>query len=101
MLIVGSASDCRMQGTKHRLEHLMRLRRLRSLKNNYGTCKATFSLVEIKETYGFNYPKSKPHFFSLDKREKMGVLRGYCKVEESKIICWALGLFRGRLVVQG
>ena len=57
--------------------------------------------MEIKETYGFNYPESKPHFFSSDKREKTEVLRGYCRVDGSKNICWAFNLVRGRLVVLG
>jgi len=97
MLVVGSTSHRRMQGTRHRLEHLMRCRGLRSVKNSYGTHEVTFSRMEIKETYGFTYPKSKPHFFSLDKREKTGVLRDYCRVDRSKNICWALGFVRRRL----
>ena len=100
MLVPGLASHHRMQGTERRLDQLMRYRGLQSVKNNYGTCKATFSPVEIKETYGFNYPKSKPHFFSLDKREKTEVLRGYCRDKGPKNICWALGLVRGHFVVR-
>ena len=91
MLAIGSTSHHKMQGTKRRLEHLMRHRGLRSVRNSYGTHKATFSSVEIKETYGINYPKSKPRFFSLDRREKTEVLRGYCRVKGSKNACWALG----------
>ena len=92
MLAVGSTSHRKMQGTKCHLEHLMKHCGLRNVKNNYGTRKVTFSRVEIKETYGINYPKSKPHFFSSDKSEKIGVLRGYCRDEGPKNICWALGL---------
>jgi len=65
MPAVGSTSHRKMQGTKCLLGHLMRHRGLRSVRNNYGTREATFSRVEIKETYGINYPKSKPHFFLL------------------------------------
>ena len=57
-------SHRKMQGTKRRLEHLMRHRGLRSIRNSYGTRETTFSHVGIKETYGINYTKSKPHFFS-------------------------------------
>ena len=70
MPAVGSTSHRKMQGKKRHLEHLMRHRGFRSFRNSYGTHEATFSRVEIKETYGINYPKSKPHFFSLDRREK-------------------------------
>ena len=70
MLVVGSTSHCKMQGTKRRLEHLMRHLGLRSVRNNYGTCKATFSCVEIKETYGINYPKSNLIFSPRARREK-------------------------------
>jgi len=81
-----------MQGTKHRLEHLMRHRGLQSIRNSYRTCDVIFSRAEIKETYGINYPKSKPHFFSSDGRGKTGVLRGYCRDKGPKNICWTLGL---------
>ena len=87
MPAIGYASHCRMQGTKRHLEHLMRRRGLRSVRNSYWTCEATFLRVEIKETYEFNYPKSKPHFSSSDKGEKTEVLRGYRKVEGPKNIC--------------
>ena len=100
MPAIGSISHHKMQGTKHRLEHLMRHRGLRNVRNSYETRKATFSSVEIKETYVINYPKSKPHFFSSDKKEKTGVLRGYCRDEGPKNICWALGLVRGHFVVR-
>ena len=99
MPTVGFTSHHKMQGTKRRLEHLMGHCRLRSVRNSYETRKATFSSVEIKETYVINYPKSKPHFFSSDKKEKTGVLRGYCRDEGPKNICWALGLVRGHIVV--
>jgi len=95
MPAIGSTSHHKMQGTKRRLEHLMRHRGLRSVRNSYGTRKATFSSVEIKETYVINYPKSKPNFFSSNKKEKIGVLRGYCRDEGPKNICWALCLVRG------
>ena len=62
MPAVGSTSHCRMQGTKHSLEHLMRHRGLRSIRNSYGTSEALFSCVEIRKTIGFNSPKSKLHF---------------------------------------
>ena len=79
MPAIGSTSHCKLQGTKCRLEHLMRHHGLRSVRNSYETYRAIFSLVEIKETYGINYPKSKPHFFSSDRRGKTEVLRGYCR----------------------
>ena len=62
MPTVGFTSHHKMQGTKRRLEHLMRHHELRSIRNNYGTSEAMLSCVEIKETNGFNSPKSKPHF---------------------------------------
>ena len=49
-------------GTKRRLEHLMRHRGFRNVKNSYGTSEAMLSRVETRETNGFNSPKSKPHF---------------------------------------
>ena len=92
MLVLGLASHHRMQGTDRRLDQLMRYRGLQSVKNNYGIREATFSRVEISEKRGISYPKSKPHFLSLDRREKTGVLRGYCRDKGPKNICWALGL---------
>ena len=65
MPAIGSISHHKMQGTKHRLEHLMRHRGLQSIRNSYRTCDVTFSRAKIKETYGISYPKSKPHFFLL------------------------------------
>jgi len=62
MLGIGSTSHHRMQGTKCRLEHLMRHHRLQSVRNSYGTSEAMLSRVETRETNGFNSPKSKPHF---------------------------------------
>ena len=60
---VGFTSHRKMQGTKRRLEHLMGHHGLRSIKNSYKTREPAFSRVEIKETYGINYPKSKSLFF--------------------------------------
>ena len=99
MLAIGSTSHHKMQGTKRRLEHLMRHRGLRSVRNTYGTRKATFSHVEIREKRGISYPKSKPHFFSLDRREKTGVLKGYYRDKGPKNICWALGLVQGHFAI--
>ena len=99
MPAVGSASHRRMQGTERRLEQLMRHRGLRSIKNSYGTHEATFSRVKIREKHGINYPKSKPHFFSSDRREKTEVLRGYCRDRGPKNIGWALGLVQGHFAV--
>ena len=82
MPAVGSTSHHKMQGTKRRLEHLMRHRGLRNVRNSYGTSEVTFSRVEIKETYEINYPKLKPHFSSSDKRRKTGVFRGYCGAQD-------------------
>ena len=62
MLTVGSTSHRKMQGTECYLEYLMRHRGLRSVRNSYGTCEAILSCVKIKETNGFNSPKSKSHF---------------------------------------
>ena len=92
MSTIGSTSHSKMQGTKHHLEHLMRHRGLRSITNNYETCEAILSHVEIIETNGFNSPKSKPHFFSSDKRGKTEVFRGYCRDKGPRGIYWALGL---------
>ena len=87
MLAVGFTSHRKMQGTKCCLEHLMRHHGLRSVRNSYGTREATFSHVEIKETYGIKYPKSKPQIFSSDKRGKTGVFRGYYGDKGPKNIC--------------
>ena len=76
-----------MQGIEHRLEQLMRYRRLRSVRNGYETREATFSCVKIKEKCGINYPKVETPFFSSDRREKTGVLRGYCRNKGPKNIC--------------
>ena len=93
MPAVGFTSHHKMQGTKRRLEHLMGHCRLRSVRNSYGTREAAFSRVEIKETYGINYPKSKSHFFSpRTRREKARVLRDYYRDKEPKNISWVLGL---------
>jgi len=70
MSAIGSTFHHKIQETKCRLEHLMRHRGLRSIRNTYGTREATFSRVKIKETYGINYPKSKPHFFLLGQEGK-------------------------------
>ena len=87
MLAVGFTSHRKMQGTKCCLEHLMRHHGLRSVRNSYRTRETTFSHVEIKETYGIKYPKSKPHIFSSDKRGKTGVFRGYYGDKGPKNIC--------------
>ena len=92
MPVVGSTSHHKMQEIKRCLEYLMRHRGLRSVGNSYGTCEATFSSMEIKETYGINYPKSKLHFFSSDKKGKTEVLRSYCRDKGPKNKGWALGL---------
>ena len=95
MTAVGFTSYYKMHGIKRRLEHLMGHHRLRSIRNNYRTHEATFSRVEIKETYGINYPKSKSLLFFFSPwrgREKTGVFRGYCRDKEPKNICWVLGL---------
>jgi len=76
MLAVGSTSHYRMHGTKRLLEQLMRHRGLRSVKNSYETHEATFLRVKIRKMYGINYPKSKPHFFSSDKRGKKWSFEG-------------------------
>ena len=65
----------------------MRHHGLRSVRNSYRTRETTFSHVEIKETYGIKYPKSKPHIFSSDKRGKTGVFRGYYGDKGPKNIC--------------
>ena len=101
MLAVGSTSHHRMQGTKRLLEQLMRHRGLRSVRNSYETHEATFLRVKIRKMYGINYPKSKPHFFSSDKRGKNGVLRGYYKDKGPRNICWALCLVREHFAIRG
>ena len=63
MPAVGFTSYNKMHGIKRHLEHLMGHHRLRSIRNNYRTNETAFSHVEIKETYGINYPKSKSLFF--------------------------------------
>ena len=87
MPAIRSTSHCKLQGTKCRLEHLMRHHGLRSVRNSYGTHRAIFSRVEIKETYGISYPTSKPHFFSSNNRRKAKFLRGYCRDKGPKNIC--------------
>ena len=99
MSAIRLASHHRMQGIEHRLEQLMRHRGLQSVRNTYGTRKATFSRVEIREKRGISYPKSKPHFFSLDRREETGVLKGYYRDKGPKNICWALGLVQGHFAI--
>ena len=94
-----SESYRRMQGTEHRLEQLIRHCGPRSVRNSYETHKVTFSHMEIREKRGINYPKSKLHFFSLDRKEKIGVLRGYFRDKGPKNICWDLGLVRGHFAV--
>ena len=70
MPAVGSTSYRKMQGTKCRLEHLMRHRGLQSVRNNYGTHEATFSRVEIKGTYGIYFSNVKTPLFSSNRRRK-------------------------------
>ena len=79
----------------------MRHHGLRSVGNNYGTCKEIFSRVEIREMYGIVIQSQKSIFFSSDRREKIGVLRGCCRDKGSKNICWALGLVRGHFAIRG
>ena len=93
ILIVRSTSHRKMQGTKHHSEHLMRCRGFRSVRNSYGTCKTTFSCVEIKETYGFNYPESKPHFFSSDRGKKPEFLGAIVGLMGPKIYVGSWALF--------
>ena len=61
-LAVGSTSHRRMQGTKRRLEHVMKHHELQIVRSSYRTSEARLSRVEIRETNGFNSSKSKPHF---------------------------------------
>ena len=79
----------------------MRHHGLRSVRNSYRTCEATFSRVEIKKHMGLIIQNQKPHFFSSDRREKIGFLRGYCRDKGPKNICWALSLVQEQFVVQG
>ena len=76
MLAVRSTSHHKMYGTKCCLEHLMRHHGLRSVRNSYRTCEATFSHVEIKKHMGLIIQNQKPHFFSLDRREKNRSFKG-------------------------
>ena len=62
MPVVGSISHHRIRGKKRHLVHLMRHRELQSVKNNYGASEAMLTCVKIRETNGFNSPKSKLHF---------------------------------------
>jgi len=98
--VVGSTSHRRMQETERHLEQLIRHCGLQSVRNSYGTHEATFSHVEIREKCGINYLKSKTHFFSLKRREKTEVLRGYCRDRVLKNICWVLSLVQGYFVVR-
>jgi len=78
--IVGSSSHRRTWETRHRVEHLMKCCGLRSIRNSYRTREATFSRGKNKEVCGTTHPRSKPHFFSSDKREKLefwGAIVGY------------------------
>ena len=93
MPAVGSTSHRKMQGTKRRLEHLMRHRGLRSFRNSYRTREVTFSRVEIKETYRINHPLSKSHFFSPRTRgEKLEFLGAIVGIRGPRIYVgpWAL-----------
>ena len=58
------------------------------------------SRVDVKETCEISRPKSKPHFFSSDKR-KTEVLKGYCRDDRPSNIYWAEGPVQGCLVVCG
>ena len=98
MLAVESTSHRKMKGTKRYLEQLMRHRRLRSVKNSYGTREATFSCVEIKGTYGIYYSNIKTPYFYSNRRGKLKFWRVI--VGTSINIYWALGLVRGDSVVR-
>ena len=70
MPVVGSTSHHRIRGTEHRLEHLMRYRELRSVRNSYGTRETTLSCVEIKGTCGIYFSNIKTPLFSSDRKGK-------------------------------
>ena len=85
MPAVGSTSYRKMQGTKCRLEHLMRHRGLQSVRNNYGTHEATFSRVEIKGTYGIYFSNIKTPLFSSNRRRKPEFLGAIVGIRGPKI----------------
>ena len=100
MPAVGSTSHRRIRGIKHRLEHLMRHHGLRSVKNNYKASEAMLSRVEIRETNGFNSPKSKPHFsprIGGENQNFEGLLLG----QWARKYMLGLGLVQGVSVVRG
>ena len=71
MPAVGSTSHYRIQGTECRLEHLMRYRGLRSVRNSYGTHETTLSPAKIRETYEIYFSNIKTPFFSPNRKRKL------------------------------
>ena len=97
---IGSTSHRRMQGTKRRLEHLMRHSGFQSVRNNYETSEVILSRVESRETNGFHSPKLKPHFSSQiggKNRNFEGLLWG----QRAQKYMLGLGLGRRGSMVQG
>ena len=89
---VRSMLHCWMWGKKCRLEQLMKPYRPQSVKKNYGVHKTTLTRVQIKGQNNINAWTIKIPLFSSDQREKIGVLRSYCRVKGPKCI---LGLGPG------
>ena len=83
---VGSTSHHWMRGTNCSLEQLMMHRGLRSVSSIYGICKIVISHMWTKEMNGFNSKKSKPHFFSSDRREKPEFLGAIVEVRPQNCI---------------
>ena len=69
MSAVGSTSHRRIWGIKRCLEHLMRYRGFRSVRNSYRTHEMTLSHAEIRGTCEIFFLTSKPHFSSWIGRE--------------------------------
>ena len=62
MSAVGSTSHHRIWGTERYLEHLMKYRGFRSIRNSYRTHETTLSHAEIRGTREICFLTSKPHF---------------------------------------
>ena len=70
MPVIRFASHRRIQGIERYLEHLMRYRGLRSIRNDYGTRKKTLSRVETKGARWIYFSNIKTPLFSSNRKGK-------------------------------
>ena len=71
MSTVGSTSHRRIWGIERCLEHLMRYRGFRSVRNSYRTHETTLSYAEIRGTCEICFFNIKTPLFSLDRKRKL------------------------------